>query len=108
MSDLQEQAEMQIDKMEEYITHIPDAEGPEEYIIHDNEGWRCFQCGEYFGYGQEDAARKHFGVLPPSMPACWYGKDALVALLRAYEEQNRTLLNVITALLTDSEDDNDD
>ena len=38
------------------------------------------------------------------MPACWYGKDELVELLRVYEEQNRTLLEVINRLLGDMED----
>ena len=91
--------------MEHYITHSPDSSEERTQIVYDTDYWRCFQCGEVFTADQEQQARRHFGTLPPSMPACWYGKKQLIALLRAYEGQNRRLLEAIAELMEENEAD---
>ena len=92
-------AEAQVEEMEHYVTHSLDGVGEDTYQMPSTDYWRCFQCGEVFFADEEEAARQHFGQLPPSMPACWYGREQLVALLRVYEEQNRTLLQTVTSLV---------
>ena len=102
-TDIAAEAEEQVDDMEYYVTHPLDSPGEETQRVHPADYWRCFQCGEVFTADQEERARSHFGALPPSMPACWYGKKQLIALLRAYEDQNRRLLEAIAELMEENE-----
>ena len=102
-SDILADAEAQVEDMEHYVTHSLDSSGEETQRVHRMDYWRCFQCGEVFTADQEEQARRHFGALPPSMPACWYGKKQLIALLRAYEDQNRRLLQTIAELMEENE-----
>ena len=98
-------AEAQVEDMKHYITHSPDSSEERTQIVYDTDYWRCFQCGEVFTANQEERARRHFGALPPSMSACWYGKKQLIALLRAYEDQNRRLLEAIAEMMEENETD---
>ena len=102
-SDIIAEAEGQVEDMEHYVTHSPDSSIEETQAVHYTDYWRCFHCGEVFKADQEAHARRHFGALPPSMPACWYGKKQLIALLRAYEDQNRRLLQTIAELIEENE-----
>ena len=105
-SDILADAEAQVEDMEHYVTHSldsPYAPGQKIQRVYPADYWRCFQCGEVFTADQEERARRHFGTLPPSMPACWYGKKQLIALLRAYEDQNRRLLQTIAELMEENE-----
>ena len=102
-TDIPAEAEEQVDDMEYYVTHYLDCSGDKTQRVHPADYWRCFQCGEVFTADQEERARRHFGALPPSMPACRYGKKQLIALLRSYENQNRILLETIAELIEQNE-----
>ena len=100
MAEGEQQAADQLEEFEFYLTHkLPADQGSNTYAMGRHEYWKCFHCGETFTADQEDEARKHFGHLPPAMPACWYGKDALIALLRAYEKQHQIYLEGIGELV---------
>ena len=98
----------QVEDMEHYISHDLGPSDDSTQVVWDTDYWRCFHCGEVFKADQEDEARKHFGTLPPSRPGCWYGKDELIALLRAYEDVNHRLLSMITLLVTELESEAED
>lgn len=102
-------AEDMVEDMEFYITHqLGGEESESTYRMWDGEYWKCFQCGATFQSNQEEEAREHFGTLPPSMPACWFGKEFLIALLRSYEAKNRALLDFVGELMLKVDDDEDD
>lgn len=97
------EARDQIEEMENYITHMQDPGQQEMQQVGPDDYWRCFHCGEIFPASQEEQARRHFGALPPSRPTCWYGREEMEALLRAYEERNRLLLEEIGRLVQEHE-----
>lgn len=94
--------------MEHYVTHVLDPEDGGAYRAGPDDYWLCFHCGEKFTAGQEDAARRHFGTLPPYRPACWFGKEQLITLLLVCAEQNRSPLLTIASLIEEAEREDED
>ena len=67
-ADAEREARDQACDMEHYVTHVLGPDGGDTQTVFPDDYWLCFQCGEKFTPDQEDEARRHFGVLPPSMP----------------------------------------